>query len=171
MEPQHLVRTLEPLDETPLSVLSHGTICFQYWAKWNFDFFVNNFLILSVHFWKWKGKNINNFTYHVISRCIADIKAVMVFPLMIPKLKLSCRTIILTPPWHYSTCHTNLCKAQPTELPERVGGHFVYWKSTSSPGSHPTENRTCRKGLWAAFLLWSDFLFSFVCFIWGSQWG
>ena len=37
----------------------------------------------------------------------------------------------------------------PTELTER---HFVYWKSTSSPGSHPTENRTCRKDLWAAFV-------------------
>ena len=29
-QPQHLVLTLEPLDETPLSVLSHDTICFQY---------------------------------------------------------------------------------------------------------------------------------------------
>ena len=56
MEPQHLVLTLDPLDETPLSVLSHGTICFQYYTKWNFDFFVNNVFILSEHFWKWRVK-------------------------------------------------------------------------------------------------------------------
>ena len=169
MDPKNLVLTLDPLDETPLSVLPHGAICFQYWAKWNFDFFVNNVLILSVHFWKWKSKNIN-VTYQVISRCIAGIKAVIVIPLMTPKLKLSCRIIILTPPWHASPCHTNLCKARPTELteptePTEPGGHFVYWKSTSSPGSHPTENRTCRKDLWAAFVLWSVFYFlSFVLF-------
>ena len=168
MEPQHLVLTLEPLDETPLSVLSHGTICFQYWTKWNFDFFVNNVLILSMHFWKWKSKNINNFTYHSVkSRCIAGIKPVKVIPLIIPKLKLSCRIVILTPPWHYSMCHTNLCIAQPTEQTEQTDavGHFDYWKSTSSPGSHPNENRTCRKDLWAAFVLWSVFYFlSFVLF-------
>ena len=171
MDPKNLVLTLDPLDETPLSVLPHGAICFQYWAKWNFDFFVNNVLILSVHFWKWKSKNINNVTYHVISRCIAGIKVVNVIILMIPKLKLSCRTIILTPPWHYSTCHTNLCIAQPTELTEPVG-HFVYWKSTSSPGSHPAENRTCRKDLWAAFVLRSVFYFlSFVLFDLFPMWG
>ena len=112
-----------------------------------------------------KSKNINNFTYqYVNSRCLAGIKVVIVIPLIIPKLKLSCLIIILTPPWHASTCHTNLCKARPTEPTEPVG-HFVYWKSTSSPGSHPTENRTCRKDLWAAFVLWSVFYFlSFVLF-------
>ena len=98
------------------------------------------------------------------SRCIAGIKEVMVIPLTIPKLKLSCLIIIHTPPWHASTCHTNLCKAPPTE-PTEPGDHFVYWKSTSSPGSHPTENRTCRKDLWAAFVLWDVFYFlSFVLF-------
>ena len=110
-----------------------------------------------------KSKNINNFTYqYVNSRCLAGIKVVMVIPLIIPKLKLSCLIIILTPPWHASTCHTNLCKARQTELIEPVG-HFVYWKSTSSPGSHPTENRTCRKDLWATFVLWGVFHFYFPC--------
>ena len=119
-----------------------------------------------------QSKNINNFTYqYVISLCIAGIKVVMVTQLTIPKLKLSCRIIILTPPWHASPCHTNLCKAIPTQ-PTEQEGHFVYWKSTSSPGSHPNENRTCRKDLWAAFVLWCVFLFSFVCFIWlFPMWG
>ena len=101
-----------------------------------------------------KSKNINNFTYHLVtSRCLSDINAVLVIPLMIPKLKLSCRIIILTPPWHVSTCNTNLCIAP---LTEEGGGHFVYWKSASCPGSHPTENRTCRNDLWAAFVLWGQ---------------
>ena len=101
-----------------------------------------------------------NFTYRfTMSRCLPGKKAVIVIAPTIQKLKLSCRIIILTLPWHYSTCHTNLCKAQQTE---RVG-HFVYWKSTSSPGSHPTENRTCRKDLWATFVLWGVFYFYFPC--------
>ena len=118
-----------------------------------------------------KSKNINNFTYHIaISRCLPGIKAVIVIPLTIPKLKLSCRIIILTPPWHYSSCHTNLCIAIPTE-PTKPVGHFVCWKSTSSPGSHPTENRTCRKDLWAAFVLWDDFIFFrlFLFPMWGKE--
>ena len=54
------------------------------------------------------SKNINNFTYqYVNSRCIAGIKAVIVTPLMTPKLKLSCCTI-LTPPRYASTRQTNL---------------------------------------------------------------
>ena len=106
-----------------------------------------------------------NFTYPLaISRCLAGINAVIVIPLMTPKFKLSCLMIILTPPWHYSPCHRNLCITPPTEHIEPEG-HFVYWKSTSSPGSHPNENRTCRKDLWAAFVLWSVFYFlSFVLF-------
>ena len=57
-----------------------------------------------------KSKNINNFTYQVMSRCIAGIKVVMVIPLTIPKLKLSCRIIILTP--HDTLpCATQLCVA------------------------------------------------------------
>ena len=63
-----------------------------------------------------KSKNINNFTYpHATSRCLPGINAVIVIPLTIPKLKLSCRIIILTPPRHYSPCHTNLCIAPQTE--------------------------------------------------------
>ena len=110
-----------------------------------------------------KSKNINNFTYQrVTSRCLAGINAVIVIPLTIPKLKPTCRIIILAPPWNYSTCHTNLGKAM--QKPTEQVGHFVYWKSTSSPGSHPTENRTCRNDLWAAFVLCGFFFFSFVCF-------
>ena len=30
--------------------------------------------------------------------------------------------------------------------------HVLHTKSTLSPGSHPTENRTCRKDLWAPFV-------------------
>ena len=78
-------------------------------------------------------KNINNFTYpHALSRCIAGINAVIVIPLTIPKLKLSCLIIILTPPWHGSPCHTNLCIAVQTEQEGMPEGHFVYWKITSS---------------------------------------
>ena len=42
--------------------------------------------------------------------------------------------------------------------------HFVYWKCTSSPGSHPTENRCCRKdGIdWICAL--RRFSFYCVCF-------
>ena len=29
-----------------------------------------------------------------------------------------------------------------------TSGHFVSWKCTTSPGSYPTENRSCRKDLW-----------------------
>ena len=115
-----------------------------------------------------KSKNINNFTYHTaISRCLPGTKAVTVTPLTIPKLKLTCRIIVLTPPWHCSPCHTNLCIAIPTEPTEQVG-HFVYWKSASSPGSHPTENRICRKDLWAlwvAFVFWGAFYFLSFVFI------
>ena len=112
------------------------------------------------HFWtntKYSGcrvsRHVDNFTYlHVISHCLPGIKPVIVIPLTTPKLKLSCRSI-LSLPWHDSTCHTNLCIAKMTE----PDGHFVYWKSILSPGSHPTENRTCRKDLWAAFVLWGVF--------------
>ena len=38
-------------------------------------------------------------------------------------------------------------------------GYFVYWKCTSSPGSHPTENRSCPKDLWVGLLPWG------ICFI------
>ena len=40
-------------------------------------------------------------------------------------------------------------------------GHFVYWKCTSSPGSHPTENYSCRKDVWAGFVLWEAFFILF----------
>ena len=107
--------------------------------------------------WKWRVKTSITFAYQrvVTSRCLPGINVVFVIPPMIPKSKLSCRIIILTPPWHCSTCHTNLCFVQQTEQV----GHFVHWKSTSSPGSHPTEKRTSRKDLWAAFVLWSVFYF------------
>ena len=76
-----------------------------------------------------KSKNINNFTYRPVTwRPLPGINAAPVIPLIAPKLKLSCLIIILTPPWHDSTCHTNLCIAP---HPEK-GGHFVYWKITSS---------------------------------------
>ena len=118
--------------------------------------------LITFWFWKWRVTgnidNWHNFTYrHVISRCLVGIKAVIVIPLIKPKLKLSYRIIILPSPWHGSPCHTNQCKARPTE----PVGHFVYWKCTSSPSSHATENRTCRKDLWAAFVLWGVFLFLF----------
>ena len=118
--------------------------------------------LLSVHFWKWRV-NIENSTYRHVT-CLTGINAVTVIALTIPKLKLS-RRIILTPPWHSSTRHTNLCPAQPTELQTEPVSHFLYWKSTSSPGSHPTENRTCRKDLWAAFVLWGVSYFLTFVFI------
>ena len=43
-------------------------------------------------------------------------------------------------------------------------GHFVYWKCTSSPGSHPTEKYSCRKDLWAGFVLWEVFFIWFCLF-------
>ena len=43
-------------------------------------------------------------------------------------------------------------------------GHFVYWKCTSSPGSHPTENYSCRKVLLAGFVLWEVFFVLFCLF-------
>ena len=61
----------------------------------------------------------------MISRSIAGKKAVIVIPLTIPKLKLSCRIIILTPPRYCSTRHTNLCIARPIK-PNGPVGHFIY---------------------------------------------
>ena len=48
--------------------------------------------------------------------------------------------------------------------PTFIHSHFVWWKFPSSPGSYPTENRSCRKDLWAAFVVWDVFYFAFVCF-------
>ena len=107
--------------------------------KWNLDFFVNKVLILSVHSWKWKSWNHKNLTYQLATYCcIAGTNAAYVSPLFIPKC---------------SMYNTKLCKALLTE-PTAPVGHFVYWKNSSSPGSLPTENRTCRKDLWAGFLFW-----------------
>ena len=122
--------------------------------------------LITFWFWKWRVTgnidNWHNFTYrHVISRCLVGIKAVIVIPLIKPKLKLSRRIIILPSPWHGSPCHTNLCIAPQIET--ELQGHFVYWKCTSSPGSHATKNRTCRKDLWAAFVLWGVSYFYFPC--------
>ena len=49
-------------------------------------------------------------------------------------------------------------------------GHFVYGKFPSSPGSHPTENRTCREDLWAAFVLWGVFYFLWFVFFFSMWW-
>ena len=101
-------------------------------------------LILSVHSWKWKRKNINN--SHTISSCPAVLLAYKmrqgVEHRTTPKLKLSF-SILLTAQWDGSMYNTKLCIAQLTDPTEPI--HFVYWKCTSSPGYHPTENRSCRK--------------------------
>ena len=49
--------------------------------------------------------------------------------------------------------------------PTFIHSHFVWWKFPSSPGSYPTENRSCRKDLWAAFVVWDVFYFLSFVFI------
>ena len=59
-----------------------------------------------------------------------------------------------------------LFHVQHKSAPKWTGrGHFVYWKCTSSPGSHPTENCSCRKDVWAGFVLWEAFFILFCLFL------
>ena len=59
-----------------------------------------------------------------------------------------------------------LFHVQHKSAPKWTGrGHFVYWKCTSSPGSHPTENCSCLKDLWAGFVLWEAFFILFCLFL------
>ena len=58
--------------------------------------------------------------------------------------------------------NTKLCIAQLTDPTEPI--HFVYWKCTSSPGSHPTENRSCLKDGMDWISAPRCVLFYFVCF-------
>ena len=59
-----------------------------------------------------------------------------------------------------------LFHVQHKSVPKWTGrGHFVYWKCTSSPGSHPTEKCSSRKDLWAGFVLWEAFFILFCLFL------
>ena len=59
-----------------------------------------------------------------------------------------------------------LFHVQHKSVPKWTGrGHFVYWKCTSSPGSHPTEKCSCRRDLWAGFVLWEAFFILFCLFL------